>query len=210
MTKQIKQEIINEIIRIGVQMDQKGMVNAFEGNLSIKDRETGLLYITPSGKRKIELVPDMIAVLDEDGNQIAGNCKPSSELPMHTHSYRMRPDVNAVIHCHSPYLTAYAICNKPVECRAYAEFLMLAGDQIPVVPYGKPGTDEIYAKMGPFLRNHNIVLLGNHGPLSVGPDLATAFNRMDSSERIAHILSIAKTVGQPSDLSDYEIARLFE
>lgn len=210
MEKEIKREIIDEIIRIGIQMDQKGMVNAFEGNLSIKDRETGLLYITPSGKRKIELTPDMIAVLDEDGKLIAGRFKPSSELPMHTHSYLMRPDVNAVIHCHSPYLTAYAICNKPVVCRAYAEFMMLAGDMIPVVPYGKPGTDEIYAKMGPFLKNHNIVLLGNHGPLSVGPDLATAFNRMDSSERIARIINIAKSVGELSDLPDYEIARLFE
>ena len=152
----------------------------------------------------------MIAVLDEDGKQIAGRFKPSSELPMHTHSYLMRPDVNAVIHCHSPYLTAYAICNKPVVCRAYAEFMMLAGDMIPVVPYGKPGTDEIYAKMGPFLKNHNIVLLGNHGPLSVGPALATAFNRMDSSERIARIINIAKSVGELSDLPDYEIARLFE
>ena len=193
MEKEIKREIIDEIIRIGIQMDQKGMVNAFEGNLSIKDRETGLLYITPSGKRKIELTPDMIAVLDEDGKQIAGRFKPSSELPMHTHSYLMRPDVNAVIHCHSPYLTAYAICNKPVVCRAYAEFMMLAGDM-----------------MGPFLKNHNIVLLGNHGPLSVGPDLATAFNRMDSSERIARIINIAKSVGELSDLPDYEIARLFE
>ena len=78
MEKEIKREIIDEIIRIGIQMDQKGMVNAFEGNLSIKDRETGLLYITPSGKRKIELTPDMIAVLDEDGKQIAGRFKPSS------------------------------------------------------------------------------------------------------------------------------------
>lgn len=207
MPREIDQKIIEEILAIGIQMDQKGMVNAYEGNLSIKEK--GLIYITPSGKRKVELTPNMIAVLNEEGEQIAGDCKPSSELPMHTAAYRMRPDVGAVIHCHSPYLTAHAICNQPIECRAYAEFLMLAGD-IPVVPYGKPGTDEIFAKMGPFLKGHNIVLLANHGPLCVGPDLKTAFNRIDSAERIARILTITKQIGPLADLPAYEIARLFE
>ena len=207
---EIKQEMIKEIIDIGIQMDQKGMVNAYEGNLSIMDRATGLLYITPSGRRKVELTEEMIAILDRDGNQIAGELKPSSELPMHTAAYRVRPDITACIHCHSPYLTAYALCNKPVVCNAYSEFLMLTGGDVPVVPYGKPGTDEIHAKMGPFLKNRNIILLANHGPLCVGPNLKTAFNRIDSAERVAHILTIAQQVGTPVDLSCYEIARLFE
>jgi L-fuculose-phosphate aldolase len=206
----IKPEIIEEIIYIGKEMDRKGMVNAYEGNISYKDREEGLMYITPSGKRKIELVPDMIAVIDGEGHQIAGKFKPSSETPMHTRSYELRPDANACIHCHSPYLTAYALCRKPVVCNCYSEFIMLTGGDIPVVPYGKPGTLEIVEKLGPFIKRRNIVLLANHGSLCVGPDLKTAFNRLDSAERIAMILSYAKRVGEPQDLDDYEIARLLE
>lgn len=206
----IRQEIIEEIIYIGKEMDKKGMVNAYEGNISFKDREEGLMYITPSGKRKIELVPGMIAVIDEEGNQIAGDFKPSSETPMHTRSFELRPDANACIHCHSPYLTAYALCCKPVICNCYSEFIMLTGGDIPVVPYGKPGTLEIVEKLGDYIDHRNIVLLANHGSLCVGPDLKTAFNRLDSAERIARILSIARAVGEPQDLSKYEIARLLE
>lgn len=205
--QEINHEIIEHIISIGIQMDQKGMVNAFEGNISVKAND--LIYITPSGKRKSQLTPNMIAVLNKDGEQIAGDFKASSEYRLHLAAYRMRPDANSVIHCHSPYLTAHAICCKPIECKAYSEFIMLAGD-IPVVPYGKPGTDEIFEKMGPFIKNHNIVLLANHGPVCVGPDLETAFNRMDSAERIARILCIAKSIGPLADLTPYELARLHE
>ena len=204
----IKQEIIEEIIYIGKEMDRKGMVNAYEGNISFKDREEGLMYITPSGKRKIELTPDMIAVIDESGKQVAGCFRPSSETPMHTRSYELRPDANACIHCHSPYLTAYALCRKPVVCNSYSEFIMLTGGEIPVVPYGKPGTLEIVEELGPYISKRNIVLLANHGSLCVGPDLKTAFNRLDSAERIARILSIAKQVGEPVDLDEQERARL--
>lgn len=204
----IKPEIIEEIIYIGKEMDRKGMVNAFEGNISFKDREEDLMYITPSGKRKIELVPSAIAVIDGDGQQIAGDFKPSSETPMHTRSYKLRPDANACIHCHSPYLTAFALCRKPVVCNSYSEFIMLTGGDIPVVPYGKPGTLEIVAHLGEYIDHRNIVLLANHGSLCVGPDLKTAFNRLDSAENIARILSIAHSVGEPVDLPDEEIARL--
>ena len=206
----IKPEIIEEIIYIGKEMDKKGMVNAYEGNISFKDREEGVMYITPSGKRKIELVPSMIAVIDDEGRQIAGEFKPSSETPMHTRSYELRPDANACIHCHSPYLTAFALCRKPVVCNCYSEFIMLTGGDIPVVPYGKPGTLEIVEKLGDYIDHRNIVLLANHGSLCVGPDLKTAFNRLDSAERIARILSIAKTVGEPANLDEREIARLLE
>ena len=206
----IKPEIIEEIIYIGKEMDKKGMVNAYEGNISFKDREEGVMYITPSGKRKIELVPSMIAVIDDEGRQIAGEFKPSSETPMHTRSYELRPDANACIHCHSPYLTAFALCRKPVVCNCYSEFIMLTGGDIPVVPFGKPGTLEIVEKLGDYVDHRNIVLLANHGSLCVGPDLKTAFNRLDSAERIARILSIAKTVGEPADLDEREIARLLE
>ena len=204
----IKPEIIEEIIYTGKEMDKKGMVNAFEGNISYKDREEGLMYITPSGKRKIELVPSMIAVLDEEGRQIAGDFKPSSETPMHTRSYELRQDARACIHCHSPYLTAFALCRKPVVCNSYSEFIMLTGGEIPVVPYGKPGTLEIVEQLGPYIAKRNIVLLANHGSLCVGPDLKTAFNRLDSAENIARILSIARSIGEPVDLPDEEIARL--
>ena len=190
-------------------LEQKRLVTALEGNASVIDRQTGLTYVTPSGRMKLLLEKEDICVMNAAGEQIGGRGRRSSEHLLHEAVYQARPDVTAVVHSHCPFLTAYALryqnFDVPETCSLREVFTHFT-----CLPYGKPGTDEIYAKMGPFLKNHNIVLLGNHGPLSVGPDLATAFNRMDSSERIARIINIAKSVGELSDLPDYEIARLFE
>ena len=90
-------------------LEQKRLVTALEGNASIIDRETGLTYITPSGRMKLLLQREDISVMDESGAQIGGRGKRSSEYLLHEAVYRARPDVNAVVHCHCPYLTAYAL-----------------------------------------------------------------------------------------------------
>ena len=85
-------------------LEQKRLVTALEGNASIIDRETGLTYITPSGRMKLLLQREDISVMDESGAQIGGRGKRSSEYLLHEAVYRARPDVNAVVHCHCPYL----------------------------------------------------------------------------------------------------------
>ena len=89
--------------------EEKGLVNSLEGNLSMIDRETGNIYITPSHKMKCLLTPEMICVIDPEGNQIGGTGKRSSEFFLHEAAYKARPDIGGVLHCHSPYLTAYAL-----------------------------------------------------------------------------------------------------
>ena len=205
MKRKIDKKIIKEILEIAKQMDEKGMVNTYEGNISVK--KDNLIYITPSSKSKAKLTKNMIAVVDENGDQIYGDFKPSSEFPMHSNTYLMRDDINAIIHCHSPFLTAYAICNKKVETKCYPEMIMLLID-IPVAPYGKPGTNEIYSGVEPLIKNRNVILLANHGVLCVGPNLATVFNRLESAEAIAKVLTIAEKVGKPVELPEKELARL--
>ena len=90
-------------------LEQKRLMTALEGNASIIDRETGLTYITPSGRMKLLLQREDISVMDESGSQIGGRGKRSSEYLLHEAVYRTRPDINAVVHCHCPYLTAYAL-----------------------------------------------------------------------------------------------------
>ena len=90
-------------------LEQKRLVTGLEGNASVIDRETGLTYITPSGRMKLLLQPDDIAVVNAAGEQVGGSGRRSSEYFLHESIYQARPDVNAVIHCHCPYLTAYAI-----------------------------------------------------------------------------------------------------
>ena len=100
MNREINYDIIREIIRVSKAMESAQLVNTYEGNLSIK--QDGLLYITPARTRKSTLTEDLICVLEEDGTQIHGSKKSSSETIMHRTAYELRDDVNAVIHCHSP------------------------------------------------------------------------------------------------------------
>ena len=95
--------------------EEKGMVNSLEGNLSMIDRATGNIYITPSHKAKSLLTPQMICVVDPSGEQIGGTGKKSSEFFLHEAAYKARPDCNAVFHCHTPYLSAYAFAYRDFQ-----------------------------------------------------------------------------------------------
>src|SRR5215475_7797808 len=101
MYEDLKQTIV-EIARI---MDQKNLVNTYEGNLSIKHEDK--ILITPSGKSKASLTTDMIAVIDETGRQFEGTLRYSSEFLLHVAAYRLRHDISAAIHSHAPYLTSF-------------------------------------------------------------------------------------------------------
>lgn len=201
MYEELKQ-IIVEIAKI---MDEKNLINAHEGNLSIKHE--GKILITPSGRSKASLTTDMIAVIDETGKQFEGKLRYSSEFLLHVAAYRLRDDIGAAIHCHAPYLTSYALNNQPIESKAYPEMINLFG-KIPVVPYGTPGTDEIAAEMGPHITESKVVLLANHGVLAVGIDLYDAFNLMQAAESIAYILTLAQNLGHVKDLTPEQVARV--
>jgi len=205
MDKRIDPAAINEIIESGRRMEEKGMMNSFEGNISV--RKNGLIYITPTNKSKALLTPNQIAVLDGDGNQIAGDFKPSSEFLMHSGVYEIREGIGAVAHCHSPYLTAYAICQKELTSDCYPEFMMHF-KEIKVAPYGAPGTKDIYEGAKEILKNHYVVLLANHGVLAIGSTALMACNRLEAAEAAAKIMSIARSIGTPAALPEAEIARI--
>lgn len=193
--------LIKELLIVAKRLDEKNLVNAYEGNISLK--KDGLIYITPTGKNKALLTEEMIAVIDENGNQIAGSCKPTSELPMHMDTYKIRENIGAVVHTHPPYMTAYALCNKDVETRAYPE-MMGNFTKFHCAPYGRPGTEKILEGAVPILKKHDIVLLGNHGVLTVGATVTDAMNKMEAAEAITKVVYIAERLGNPVNLPDSE------
>lgn len=134
-------EIKKEVVFYAKLLDKKGLVNPLEGNISIYDRDSNKLYITPSGTRKSLLTEKDIAVL-QDGEQIEGYLKRSSEYLLHEAALKARPDCNAVVHTHAPYLTAFAYCNKDIKLRCSSTFALLFED-IPCLSYGQPGTKDI-------------------------------------------------------------------
>ncbi len=188
-----------EIIYYAKLLDSKGLVNSLEGNISILDRTAGELYITPSSTRKTFLTEDMIAVMKGD-NQIGGTLKRSSEYLLHEAALRARPDCNAVVHAHAPYLTAYAYCNKSINIRCSTTFGLLFGD-IPCLPYGEPGTIHIADGIEEAMKEHELVLLANHGCVCVGKTMENAVSIVEAAEEVMKIYQMAKTVGEISDLS---------
>ena len=197
-----KIQLKEEVVKFSKLAEQKGLVNAYEGNLSIIDREEGLLYITPSGKRKLWLNEGMIAVYrTEDMVQIEG-LPGSSEVKLHKAAYDARPDLNGAFHCHAPYLTAFAYLGQDIKLDCSTTFIEAC--EVPCLPYGRPGTHDIHKGIDEALENHKMVLCGNHGCLAVEEDLEHAFNLLEMVEHAVHIYSIAKQFGEPKRITDYE------
>lgn len=200
-------EIRKQIVEVARLMYHKNMVNAFEGNISVLDKD--LVYITPSAVCKGFLTDEMLVVTDMEGNVVEGAYKPSSEIKLHLAAYRNRSDIKSVVHAHPPYATAYAVANKAIETKAYPEMIVLF-KKIPLAAYGTPSTDEIWQGMLEYIQEYEIILLANHGIVTVGRDAYDAFFKLESAESIAKTLLLAGLLGGENELSPEKLNELFE
>lgn len=179
-----------ELAQFAAILEQKRFVNALEGNISLFDRESGRIYMTPSGTMKLLLTLEDVCVLDETGRQTEGRLRRSSEYRLHLAAYRARADVNAVIHSHCPYLTAYAqryTCFQVPQSASLREVFQT----FVCLPYGKPGTDEIHRGLAQALAGSPICLLGGHGVVCAARDLPTCTGYLEAAENLAKTLFLA-------------------
>jgi len=195
-----------DICIAGRWMYERGFIVACEGNLSVR-LEDGRILTTPTCMNKGILDPGDLVVTDSNGRQLAGDRKVSSELDMHLLFYRMRPDVQAVCHAHPPTATGFAVAGRSLNQALLPEVIVGLG-QIPLVQYATPGTPELSASLEPFVPHYDALLLANHGAVTCGPDLLTAFFRMETIEHSAKITLAAELAGDPVMLSGREVAKL--
>lgn len=194
-----------ELVEFSKLIESKGFVNALEGNISIFDRDNKKLYITPSGKRKLTLKEEEVAVLDyEKEEQIDGSFKASSEYRLHKAALEAREDCNAVIHCHCKYLTAYAMLGESLKMDCCVTFAVFMKGEIKCIPYGKAGTYEIAKGIKEAISDRDLALLSNHGVVAVGKNLEEAFKILEAMEETAEMYTIAKGIGNPLPLADFE------
>ena len=155
-------------------MWQLGWVAANDGNVSVKLPD-GNFLCTPTGISKSFITPEKLVIVNDKLEVVEGapGYKPSSEMKMHMRCYRERPDVGAVVHAHPPTATGYAVAGKSMDEYSMIETVIAIGS-IPLTPYGTPSTDEVPEAITPYLQNHDVMLLQNHGALTVGADLITA------------------------------------
>ncbi len=203
-------EIKKQMCEIGKRIYDREMVAANDGNFSVKLADN-LFLCTPTGVSKGFMTPDMICKVDGEGNPIGTNGKwrPSSEIKMHMRIYKERPDVTAVVHAHPQYATAYAIAGIPLTEKIMPEAVIFLGE-VPIAKYGLPSTMEIPDAVEPYLGCYDAVLLENHGALSWGQDLMSAYFKMESLEFYASLAYKAKVLGGAKELPAHEVSRLYE
>ena len=201
-------ELRDEICDVCHKMWQLGWVAANDGNVSAKLPD-GTFLATPTGISKSFITPEKLVHIDKDGNVLDGleGYRPSSEIKMHLRCYAEREDVSSVLHAHPPVATGYAVANIPLDDYSMIETVLAIGS-VPVTPYGTPSTNEVPEAIAPYLGEHDVMLLQNHGALAVGADVLTAYYRMEALELFAKISLNAHLLGGAQELSRENIDRL--
>jgi L-fuculose-phosphate aldolase len=148
-----------------------------------------------------------MCVTDLDGRKISGDRDPSSEMLMHLEVYRQRPDVHAVVHAHPPIATGFAVAGIPLDKAVLAEVVTTLGS-IPIAEYATPSTMELPAAVRKYIKAHDGMLLANHGALTSGADLFSAYYKMETIEHFAKISLVARLLGGENLISREEVIRL--
>ncbi|MGI5089771.1 class II aldolase/adducin family protein [Treponema sp. OMZ 305] len=201
-------ELKDQVCDICHKMWQLGWVAANDGNVSVK-LDDGTFLVTPTGISKSFITPEKLLIVAKDGAIIEGaeGYKPSSEIKMHFRCYEERDDVGAVVHAHPPAATGFAVAHVPLDRYTMIESVITIGS-VPVTPYGTPSTHEVPDAITPYLQEHDVMLLENHGALAVGCDLITAYYRMETLELWAKISINATILGGEKEISPENIERL--
>ncbi|HUK37201.1 MAG TPA: class II aldolase/adducin family protein [Vicinamibacterales bacterium] len=197
-----------DIVEIGRRMYARGYTASNDGNISVRIAADRLL-MTPKSVCKGFMTPDMMCVTDLTGNKVSGDRDPSSEALMHLEVYRQRPDVNAVVHAHPPTATGFAVAGIPLDRAVLAEVLTTLGS-IPLAAYATPSTAELPDAVRKYVKAHDGMLLANHGALTVGADLYSAYYKMETIEHFAKISLVARMLGRENLISREEVMRLQE
>jgi len=190
-----EEQIKKDICKVMRNLFNRGMVSALGGNVSARVPGSNEFWITPSGIFKGELNPDDLVKLDLDGNIIDGFLRPSIEWPLHAAIYRVRQDVNAVIHAHNPYTLGLALAGvglKPITVEA-----VMVLRRVEIVPFAFPGTDQLAKLVSEAAaKGARAIILQNHGIVATGANLYEAEAVAETLEEVAIAQFVAMALGK--------------
>ena len=155
------EEIKREICAVGRKLWLRQFVDGNGGNISYRIGPNEVIC-TPTLVSKYDLTPDDLCLVDLEGHQVAGAKPRTSEIFLHLEIYKAVPEAKSAVHCHPPHATAYAITGKVPPNLIIPEFEVFVG-KVAISPYKTPGTAEFAQTVLPYVRDHNTILLANHG-----------------------------------------------
>lgn len=200
-------EIRRELVALNQALPANNLVSWTSGNVSVRDPQSGLVAIKPSGVQFADLTAESMVVVDLDGRVVEGDRKFSSDTASHLVIYRHRPDVNGVVHTHSNYATAFAALGRPIPVYLTAQADEFGGP-VPCGGFALIGGEEIGRIVVETIGASPAVLLKNHGVFTVGASGQAALKAAVMVEDIARTAWLALQLGQPDEIPAELIARL--
>jgi L-fuculose-phosphate aldolase len=198
-----------EICAVGRKLWNRGYVDGNGGNISYRIGPNEVLC-TPTLFSKLDLTPEDMCLVDLDGVQIAGTKPRTSEIFLHLEIYKAVPEAKACVHCHPPHATAYAITGRVPPNGIIPEFEVFVG-KVAISPYETPGTAAFAQTVLPYVREHNTVLLSNHGIICWADSVTHAEWYAEVLDTYCWTLMLASQLGVPiSQISERQTTDLLD
>lgn len=203
-----ERQLKEQICEIGRLVYAKGFAAANDGNISVRlnDRE---VLCTPTMVSKGFIKPEDLCVVDYEGKQLRGKRKRSSEILLHLAVYKHNPKVQAVVHCHPPHATAFAVAGEPIPKCVLPEVEVFLGE-VPIAVYETPGSQKFADTIIPFVDKCNTIILANHGTVTFGPDLEKAYWNSEIIDAYCRILILARQLGRVNYFTDKQTRELLD
>jgi L-ribulose-5-phosphate 4-epimerase len=201
------EELKQTVYEMNLMLPRAGLVTWTSGNVSGRDRATGLVAIKPSGVRYENMRPDDVVILDADGKVVEGRLSPSVDAATHLYVYRRRADVGGMVHTHSPYATAFAAVGRTIQpcLTAIADEF---GCEIPLGAYAPIGGEEIGREIVRAIGVSPAILMRQHGVFTIGADAEAAVKTAVMVEDAARTLWLAMQIGDPQPLPPDQVDAL--
>lgn len=203
------EKLREDVLAAALDLKRYGLVWMAGGTVCARDPESGQVVVTPSGLAYEDLTPEDMIVVDLDLNVIDGNYRPSVATNLWTAILKNRPEIHAVVHSHSPYATAFSVINKPIPIitETMANWF---GQPIQIAPYAHLEDDHFVTGPLDALGEGFAVMLGQHGPITIGISLHDALERAVTLEEAAKTYAAARDLGDPLEFSLEQAQRSFD
>jgi L-fuculose-phosphate aldolase len=195
-----------DIVQFGQMLHERRFIAACDGNLSVRLDKNRIL-VTPTGASKGMMKTSDLVIVDTAGRKLKGRREVTTEIGMHILIYRLRPDVGGIVHAHPPTATGFAAAGLALDRPLVCEVVIGLGS-IPLAPYGTPGTVELAETLKPLVPQYDAILMANHGVVTYGVELQSAYMKMETVEHFAEITLVTQSLGRQQPLTSENLKKL--